>query len=186
MPREGNLQIWSNELEADPVRLVAFQRWLAAEIDARLKWPADQGRRFRQVGQAAKFIQVAVADLGKRGWLFRPAELARLITNQLDHVAAYQDGGAVRDIYKYLERAWHGWADRKAEELSEAARIQGVHRGHMERQLPPSLPEIVLKNLEAKDQAVRDKRLFRSQVSTVRKGRCNADAGPFLPGFGGR
>src|SRR5262249_25466561 len=132
---------WSNELEEDGKRLVAFERWLAVEMGTRLVWPGDAARQRRQIGQARAFIEKAVADLGKRGWLFRPAELAKLITDQLDHVATYQRKGKVSDLYKYLERAWDNWAGRNAEELAQKAREQDVHRAHLTRPLSPSLGE---------------------------------------------
>lgn len=186
MPASDHYRTWSNELEADSVRLVAFQRWLACEVDARFRWPSNPARKARQVGQVAAFIQVAVADLGKRGWLFRPPELAKMITDQLEHVAAYQRAGDVRDLYKYLERAWHNWTGRKAEELAEAARVQDVHVAHMSRRLPPSMGEIVLQNLEAKNREIQAGRALRRAARSARKGACSAPADPMLPGFSAR
>jgi len=174
---------WSNELANDAVRLVAFQRWLCAELGTRLVWPIQPERARRQIGQCSSFVEVAVADLAKRGWLFRPADLARILIEQLDHIATYQRKGGVRDLYKYLERAWDNWAGKNAEELSQAARDQNVHRAHMEHGLPPSLPEIVLKDLEARDQEIKDRRRFRSALQRARQPRCNDAAAPLLPGF---
>jgi hypothetical protein len=173
----------SVELEADGVRLVAFQRWLASEIGTRLEWPADAARQRRQIGQASAFVQKAVADLAKRGWLFRPAELAKLITDQLDHVRAYQRNGAVSDLYKYLERAWDNWTGRNAEELAQKAREQHVHRAHMARPLPPSMAEITLRNLEAAHREAMTGRALRAAARHARKGACRAVATDLLPGF---
>ena len=68
-------------------------------------------------------------------------------------------------------------------EVLEAARQQGVHRAHMERGLPPSIGEIVLRDLVARDQEIKDRRRFRRDVQTARKGRCNEAAGDLLPGL---
>lgn len=178
-----SLRIWSNELEADAARLVAFERWLRIELGSRLVWPADEARARRQIGQASAFVQRAVGDLGKRGWLFRPAELAKLLTDQLDHVATYQRKGQVRDLYKYLERAWDNWAGRNAEQLAEQARQQRVHVANIAPGRLPSMAEIVLRDLEAKDQEIRDRRRFRAAKKAARKPRCSDPAGPLLPGF---
>lgn len=183
MPVADLYKAWANELVPDAERLVAFQRWLACELGTRLVWPKNEERARRQIGQCSAFVQLAVADLGKRGWLFRPADLASILTQQLDHIAGYQRAGNVRDLYKYLERAWDNWAGRNAEELAQAAKEQGVHRAHMEQRLPPSLPEILLRDIEARDQEIRDKRRFRSATRAARKGRCNDPAAPLLPGF---
>lgn len=185
MPAPDYLKTWSNELEADAVRLVAFQRWLAGELGGRLVWPKDHARATRQIGQARAFVERAVSDLAKRGWLFRPVDLTKLIVDQLEHVAAYQRADKVHDIYKYLERAWDNWAGRKAEELAIAAQQLGVHRAHMPRPLPPSIAEITLQNLEARDAEIRAGRTLRRRSKVARKGACNAPAEPLLPGFSG-
>lgn len=165
------------------MRLVAFQRWLALELQARLVWPADRAKAMRQIGQVGTFIEHAVADLGRHGFLFRASELQAYLVGQLDHIAAYQRKGGVQDLYAYLKSCWSGWVGRNAEKLAEAAREQRVHRSNIPARSAPSIPEIVLRDLEARNEEIKSKRLFRTEVRTARKPRCNDAAEPLLPGF---
>jgi hypothetical protein len=183
MPAADQLKIWSNDLERDAVRLVAFQRWLAIELGERLIWPRDQEKARRQIGQVSTFVEHAVADLGRHGFLFQPAELQAHIIAQLDHIATYQRKGAVSDLYAYLKAAWSGWVGRHAEKLAEQAREQRVHRSNIAPRRAPSIPEIVLRDLEAKHEEIKSKRRFRAEVQRARKTPCNASADLLLPGF---
>lgn len=183
MAASDHFQEWADETCEQAVRLVAFQRWLGAELLERLVWKGDQDTQLRIAGQCRSFIERAVADLDRHGFLFRPRQLAGLITDQLDHVADYQRRGEIRDIYKYLERTWDGWVARQAEELAQLAMRSRVHRAHMTETVAPSMPEIVRRNLEAKHEERKERRLFRAQAQRARKAACNDDASPMLPGF---
>ncbi len=183
MPAADQLRIWANELERDSIRLVAFQRWLALELGERLVWPRDENAARRQIGQVSAFVQQAVADLGKHGFLFRPSEMRDHLIGQIDHIAAYQKKGAVSDLYAYLRAAWSGWVGRHAEKLAEQARELRVHRSNIPAGRPPSIAEIVLRDLEARNEEIKSKRRFRSEVKRARQGSCNGPAAPLLPGF---
>lgn len=174
---------WADESSHQACRLVAFQRWLGAELLERLSWQGNRETQLRVAGQCRSFIERAVADLGRHGFLFRPEQLAQLITDQLDRVANYQRRDEIKDLYKYLERTWYGWVSKQSEELAAAARTAGVHRAHMTEPAPPSMPEIVRTNLEAKAEEQRRLRLFRANARRARKGTSADDAGPLLPGL---
>jgi hypothetical protein len=183
MPAADQLKIWADELERDAVRLVAFQRWLAIELGERLVWPNDRAAATRQIGQVSTFVEHAVADLGRHGFLFRPAELRDHLIAQLDHIAAYQRKGAVQDLYAYLASCWAGYVGRNAEKLANLAREQRVHRSNIPPKAPPSIGEIVLRDLEARNEEIKSKRRFRADVQRARKTPCKAAAEPLLPGF---
>lgn len=176
-----HFRIWANDLESDAVRLVAFQRWLASELGSRLAWPTDPGRARRQIGQVSAFIQGAVADLAKRGWLFRPDSLAGLLLEQIDRVAAYQRRGGITDLYRYLQSAWENWAGRNAEELRTQAAQERVRRGQDDIPAATPIVDLVWQNLRAKDAELKAGRALRSGARLARR---DADAAaPDLPGL---
>src|SRR5262245_56587137 len=100
---------WSNEKTPPAERLVAFEEWLAGLLATKLVWPQDNAAKQRQIGQCRSLIMVAVADLGKHGYLFRPRELAAHMVAELDRLAVYQRQSKVRDLYRYLDTAWTNW-----------------------------------------------------------------------------
>lgn len=183
MSAAEHFQVWASTANPSPERLVAFQRWLANMLQDLLVWPRDPESQSRQIGQCRSFIERAVADLDRHGFLFEAEELARLLTEQLEYIASYQKEGGIRDIYKYLERSWDNWVGKQAEELAAAARMAGVHRSQVSGPRPPSMPELVRRNLEAAHEERKDRARFRRSVQRARKQGCKPSAHTYLPGF---
>lgn len=162
---------WANERGVPAARLVAFESWLLAQMQARLVWPADKAAALRQAGQCRTFVLDAVAELGAHGYLFRPKELAALLTEKLDQIARLQKAGNVRDLYPYFRSTWRTWVRCSAEELRDRALLCGSHvRQITDRALrssaaplPPSLCELTA---QVRRERAENKRAARATPST--------------------
>jgi hypothetical protein len=141
---------WANERGVPAARLIAFEEWLLAQMRSRLVWPTDPAAAQRQAGQCRAFVLDAVAELGAHGYLFRPKELAELLTGKLDQIARLQKAGNVLELYPYFRATWRTWVRCSSEELRDRALLCGSHvRQITERAMrgpcappPPSLCEL--------------------------------------------
>lgn len=155
-------EAWASERTAPGARVVAFERWVYAELANTLRWPADPAARLRQVGQSRGWVLAMVEDLAAHGYLFRPADLARLIREQLAEIRRRQDAGEVRDVWAYLRACWDGYVRREADRLREQAMSAGVHVSQVRAALlaaqpgqatPPSIVELVSQVRQARRRA---------------------------------
>ena len=126
---------WANERNVPAARLVAFESWLLEQLRSRLLWPTDPAAAARQAGQCRAFVMDAVADLGEHGYLFRPRELAALLTEKIEQIARMQRAGNVRELYPYFRAAWRSWVRCSADDLRDKAMLCGSHVGQITAQI---------------------------------------------------
>jgi hypothetical protein len=129
----------------DAHRLIKFEQWVASELSKTLIWPDDSRRRDKLLGQAKAFIMEAVADMGRRGFLFQPKALATMIRDTLRTIRERQDKGLIHDLYPYLRQTWTSYVGIRAEELRQDSMSAGVHVSALVARLQPreiSIPEL--------------------------------------------
>lgn len=125
--KRSSFEIWSSSRFGNGERLLAFEEWVAVELSKRLQWPSDPARMKRQVGQCRAFVLQAVADMGKRGFLFDPKPLAAMIVEVLDDLGKRQARGEIKDLFPYFKITWQSYVGSKAEELKQRALSMGSH-----------------------------------------------------------
>ena len=125
--RRNTYELWANARTVPAERLIAFEEWTLEQMRTRLVWPSDPATAAKQLGQCRTFVAAAVADLGDHGYLFRPRELAALITERLDAIARLQKAGNVRELYPYFRATWQKWVNTSASALREQAMLCGSH-----------------------------------------------------------
>lgn len=133
MSRRTHLDELLSEKPPPGERLANFERWLFAQLERRLQWPADPAARTRQICQCRALVMQAVVDLSKRGFLFRPRPLARLLEEKIDQIAAAQRAGRATNLYPYFRAAWQNWVGMRAEELKAESMALGTYISVLER-----------------------------------------------------
>lgn len=132
----------------DAHRLIKFEQWVASELSKTLSWPDETARRQKLLGQAKAFIMEAVADMGRRGFLFKPAALAAMIRDTLRDIRRRQDLGHIHDLYPYLRQTWTSYVGARAEELRQDSMSAGTHVAQLIAKLQPrelTIPELALR-----------------------------------------
>lgn len=156
MDRPDTYTQWANERSAKAERIVAFRTWVYAQLGTHLRWPANEAQREREIGQAAHWVERMVCDLGAHGFLFRPKDIAEIITTKLKAVGHYQRTNSIDCVWSYLRRVWDGYVRIESERLRARAMDLGVHvqqltanlappsGGDSAAPVAPSMPEILL------------------------------------------
>jgi len=159
-------EVWQLRGERPEVRLLAFDRWVRAELEARLDWAWAGAQRERRIEQCRIALERVVLDLWKRGWMLDGKALARRITGMLDAVGTYQRAGKVQDFWAYFTASVNRYVGANAEEIQTEARSLGAQMGSllaMMKKAPegPSLPELAAQRAAeiagAKQETLREK-----------------------------
>lgn len=159
----------------DAHRLIKFEQWVASELSKTLIWPGETQRREKLLGQAKAFIMDAVADMGRRGFLFDGPKLAAMIRDTLRDIRRRQDLGHIHDLYPYLRQTWTTYVGARAEELRQDSMSAGTHVAQLMAKLQPrqiSIPELAAR--EASEKAT-----LREAKAAARK-RGGSDSEPSL------
>ena len=147
--RDAYARAWLRQDQAPEVRLLAFDRWLLAELDCRLDWAWAGRLREKRLHQCRIQIDGMVKELWRRGWMLDGKRLADRITEMLDAIGKAQRGGQVRDFWPYFKAAVNRYVGLNAEEIQQEAMSAGAAIGavfqQLSRRLPagPSIPELV-------------------------------------------
>ena len=140
-------EVWQLRGERPEARLVAFDRWLRRELEARIDWAWAGEQRERRIEQCRIELERMVRDLWRRGWALDGKALARRIEGMLDAIGAYQRRGKVEDFWAYFSASVRRYVGQNAEEIADEARRVGAHVGDLmallKPQPGPSLPELV-------------------------------------------
>ena len=157
---------WQLRGERPEVRLVAYDRWVRAQLATRLDWAWAGAQRERRIEQCRIELERMVLALWQRGWELDGKVLAGRITGMLDAVAAYQRKGRVEDFWAYFSAACRRYVGQNAEEIDAEARRIGGHVGALvaflkPQQGGPTLPALVAERAKeveaAKEQTLREK-----------------------------
>jgi hypothetical protein len=159
----------------DAHRLIKFEQWVASELSKTLIWPEDTARRQKLLGQAKAFIMEAVAEMGRRGFLFNGPKLAAMIRETLVTIRRRQDLGHVHDLYPYLRQTWTTYVGARAEELRQDSMSAGTHVAQLMAKLAPR--ELTIPELAA--QQSREHASLREAKAAARK-RTGNDSAPSL------
>jgi hypothetical protein len=159
----------------DAHRLIKFEQWVASELSKTLIWPDETSRRQKLLGQAKAFIMEAVADMGRRGFLFDAPKLAAMIRETLRTIRRRQDLGHVHDLYPYLRQTWTTYVGARAEELRQDSMSAGKHVAQLMAKLQPR--EISIPELAAREAS--EKATLREAKAAARK-RSSNDSEPSL------
>jgi hypothetical protein len=159
----------------DAKRLIDFEQWVASQLFKTLLWPTDSRARDKQLGQAKAFIMGAVADMGRRGFLFDGRKLAAMIRETLATIRRRQDLGHIHDLYPYLRQTWTTYVGTRAEELRQDSMSAGTHIAQLMAKLQPR--EISIPELAAREAS--EKATLREAKAAARK-RSSNDSEPSL------
>jgi hypothetical protein len=135
-------------------RLVAFDRWLLIEMDARLDWKWAGNLREKRMHQCRIQIDGMIIALWRRGFMLDGRRLADRVIEMLDAIGKAQRGGQVRDFWPYFKASVSRYVGLNAEEIQAEAMSAGQAVGavfqQLTRRLPagPSLPELVAQRAE--------------------------------------
>lgn len=147
--RDGYARTWMKQDQAPEARLVAFDRWLLVELDARLDWKWAGSLKEKRLHQCRIQIDGMVIALWRRGWMLDGRRLADRITEMLDAIGKAQRGGQVREFWPYFKASVSRYVGLNSEEIQAEAMSAGMAIGDVFRQLTkrvpagPSLPELV-------------------------------------------
>ncbi len=110
-------------------RLIKWERWLRSQLRERLKWPADEVKREKLVGQCSAEVTQMVRHIHGRGWLLDGDALATLVRSLLEPVAIAQREGKVRKFWPYFQSSVRAFVGNNAEEIQQHARQHGGDAG---------------------------------------------------------
>ena len=147
-------------------RLVAFEKWLARQLQEKLIWPHDQYRQKKQIHQCKGFILKFIVELKQRGWLFDGPLLAQVINDKLNEIRSAQEKNRVDDLWPFFKSLFDRYAGERAEELKEQSMRSGYHISNIQAGIK-TMPEIVA---QANEERLRD------QVKSVRRRRAKEEA----------
>ncbi len=163
-------------------RLLKWERWLRGQLRERLKWPSEEVKREKLVGQCAAEITAMVRQIHGRGWLLDGNALAALVRSLLNPIAIAQSQGKVRKFWPYFQRSVRDYVGNNAEEIQHQARRTGGDEGFTSISTAiaglglnrgPSMTELITAN----DQEIQVSKSLRDQQRALRQqARCNADA----------
>lgn len=149
-------------------RLLAFDRWVKFELNARLEWDWAGDQKTKRIEQCRIRLESMVLELWKRGWMLDGGRLARRIQELLDAVGKYQRSGKVVDFWSYFEASVRRYVGANAEgihreSIAAGSRMNQLVAAILTKKSPrdPSLPELVAQRADeitkAKDETLRKK-----------------------------
>ena len=166
--RDRAAEAWQLTGRRPEERLLAFDRWVAVELEARLDWGWAGAAKEKRVAQCRVCLERMVLDLWRRGWLLDGKRLAARIIALLDAVGTYQKRGGIQDFWTYFNAAVQRYVGANAEEIqAEAARAGGRFRTVMAalqsnaQPAGPALPELLAQRAaeiaDAKEDTLRER-----------------------------
>ncbi len=156
--------------------MVAFDRWLRAQLAERLDWSWAGEAREKRIEQCRLQVEGLVLALWRRGWMLDGRRLADRLTAMLDAVGKAQRAGQVRDFWPYFRSTCQRYVGLNAEEIQAEARSAGATIGALVAAITAggpakaaTLPELV---------AQRADETLRAKVARQRRQEagCAADA----------
>lgn len=183
--QEADLRWMRERGGIDPAeRLIKWDKWLRDHLRERIKWPRDETKREKLIGQCAAEVTQMVRQIHGRGWLLDGDALAALVRALLGPIAHAQRQGKVRRFWPYFRQSVRDFVGNHAEEIQQHARQTGGDLGFASMGSivsglgfgsgrGPSMTELIT----AKDREVKEAKSLRAQQRALRqKARCNADA----------
>lgn len=169
----------------DPAeRLIEWEKWLRDQLRSRLKWPEDETKREKLIGQCMAEITKMVKQIHGRGWLLDGKSLASMVTAVLGPIAIAQKQDKVRRFWPYFKTSVADFVGQHAEEIQFHARQNGGDVGMVSigsaiaglgfgSGRGPTMTELIT----TKDKEVRAaKNLRERQQELRRQQRCKTDA----------
>lgn len=169
----GRPDDWMLAVLAPEERLLKFDSWTKSQLATRLKWPADERRRIKLLGQCATRLEKITLELWRRGWMLDGKALSRHILAAIDDVAAAQAAGRVKEFYPFFCKVVDTYVGLNAEEIqAEARRMSGTRTaGDLIKQalgssLAASIPALVATRRSEINESKADK--LRVRLSKAR------------------
>lgn len=152
---------WAHSEEPPAARLLKFDAWVRAELDARLEWGWAGDQKDKRIEQARVYLERMVLGLWRRGWMLDGSRLAARIRELLDAVGSYQRAGKVRDFWPYFRVSVDRYVGLNSEELQAETLRAGAAIGQAMAAIlkqpggrkAPSLPELVAQRAQEVDEA---------------------------------
>lgn len=113
---------WMLAIAAPEERLLKFDAWTKSQLATRLKWPSDEKRRIKLLGQCAARLEKIALELWRRGWMLDGKALSLHILAALDDVAAAQAAGRVKEFWPFFCKVVDTYVGLNAEEIQTEAR----------------------------------------------------------------
>ncbi len=120
-------EAWMLNGTAPADRLLAFDTWARARLEATLDWAWAGEARARRIEQCRVELERLVVELWRRGWQLDGRRLARHIDAALADVAAAQAAGRVRDFWPFYSGVLRRYVGTNAEEIRAEALTAGSH-----------------------------------------------------------
>lgn len=118
---------WMLAVAAPEERLLKFDGWIKSQLATRLKWPADERRRIKLLGQCSVRLETMILELWRRGWMLDGKELSTHIRAALDDIAAAQAAGRVKEFFPFFCGVVDRYVGLNAEKIqAEARRLRGT------------------------------------------------------------
>lgn len=122
-------EAWQIVGESPDARLLAFDRWVRAQISQRLVMPADEARKSKLIHQCRAELERALVGMFDRGWLLDGKRLARHVTAMLDPIGKAQRDGKVGDFWPYFSASVRRYVGANAEAIQREAKGIGALAG---------------------------------------------------------
>lgn len=171
--------------QAPEERLLAFDRWMRLELEARIDWRWAGAAKAKRIEQCRTCMERIVLDLWRRGWLLDGRRLAVLLVEFLDNVAKYQARGAVQDFWAYFNAAAQRHVGLNAEEIQREAMSAGAQMSQVVAALvgprraaakEAALPELLAQRAAEVGQAKAETLREKQSRARARQAACKADA----------
>lgn len=158
--RDAAMRSWVMDGVTPEVRLLRFDGWVRAELEARIDWAWAKEQKPRRIEQCRIHLENLAVAFQRRGWYLDGKRFAAHITDALDDVAKAQREGRVRDFWPFFEQAVNRYAGLNAEEVQAEAMSLGVHVGQMFARIgakAPQAPSITELLAQRRQETLREK-----------------------------
>jgi hypothetical protein len=181
--RRRAAEAWQLTGQRAEVRVIAFDRWVRLELEARLQWEWAGAAKEKRIEQFRVRLEQVVLDLWRRGWMLDGKRLAIRIVALLDAVGAYQRKGTVQDFWAYFNAAVERYVGANAEEIQAEAMRAGAHMGAALSALlknagpkDAALPELLAQRADEVTKAKAETLREKTARERARQAACKADA----------